>query len=102
MRGSLSCVNGISGLRPSRLLEVVSQRVAEEPVVILAGPRTVGKSTLLAGLSREFDRPVFDLDQPEARAAATSDPGFFAFGPDPVLIDEFQHARRSWTQSRPS
>jgi predicted AAA+ superfamily ATPase len=84
-------VNGISGLRPRRLLEVVSQRVAEEPVVILTGPRTVGKSTLLAGLSREFDRPVFDLDQPETRAAATADPGFFVSGPDPVLIDEFQH-----------
>jgi predicted AAA+ superfamily ATPase len=79
-------------LCPRRLLEVVSQRVAEEPVVILTGPRTVGKSTLLAGLSREFDRPVLDLDQPEARAAATADPGFFASGPDPVLIDEFQHA----------
>jgi hypothetical protein len=28
-------VNEISGLRPRRLLEVVSQRVAEEPIVIL-------------------------------------------------------------------
>ena len=51
-------VNAISGLRPRRLLEVVSQRVAEEPVVILTGPRTVGKSTLLAALGREFDRPT--------------------------------------------
>jgi hypothetical protein len=74
-------VNGISGLRPRRLLEVVSQRVAEEPVVILTGPRTVGKSTLLAGLSREFDRPVFDLDQPDAREAAAADPGFLVSGP---------------------
>jgi predicted AAA+ superfamily ATPase len=84
-------VNAISGLRPRRLLEVVSQRVAEEPVVILTGPRTVGKSTLLAALSGKFGRPVFDLDQPETRAAAAADPGFFVSGPDPVLVDEFQH-----------
>ena len=84
-------MNAISGLRPRRLLEVVSQRVAEEPAVILTGPRTVGKSTLPAGLSREFGRPPFDLDQPETRAAAAADPGFFVSGPDPVLIDEFQH-----------
>jgi hypothetical protein len=63
--------------------------VAEEPVVILTGPRTVGKCTLLAGLSREFGGPQFDLDQPETRAAAAADPGFFVSGPDPVLIDEY-------------
>jgi predicted AAA+ superfamily ATPase len=73
-------------------LEVVRQRLAEEPVVILTGPRTVGKSTLLAELGRELDRPVFDLDRPDARAAATADPGFLVSGPAPVLIDEFQHA----------
>lgn len=63
----------------------------EEPVVILTGPRTVGKSTLLAALAARFDRPVLDLDRPDARAAAASDPGFIVSGPGPVLIDEFQH-----------
>ena len=63
----------------------------EEPVVILTGPRTVGKSTLLAALADEFDRPVLDLDRPDARAAAASDPSFIVSGPGPVLIDEFQH-----------
>ena len=84
-------MNAISGLRPRRLLEVVSQLVAEEPVVILTGPRTVGKSTLLAGLSREFGRPVFDLDRPDQREAAAADPGFLVSAPGPVLVDEFQH-----------
>jgi predicted AAA+ superfamily ATPase len=46
---------------------------------------------LLAGLSREFGRPVFDLDQPDTRAAAAADPGFLVSAPGPVLIDEFQH-----------
>jgi predicted AAA+ superfamily ATPase len=59
--------------------------------VILTGPRTVGKSTLLAALAAEFDRPVLDLDRPDARAAAASDPSFIVSGPGPVLIDEFQH-----------
>src|SRR5215468_9989006 len=80
-----------SGLRPRRLVEVVPQRMREEPVVILTGPRTVGKSTLLAALAAEFDRPVLDLDRPDARTAAASDPGFIVSGPGPVLIDEFQH-----------
>ena len=65
--------------------------MSEEPVVILTGPRTVGKSTLLAALADEFDRPVLDLDRPDARAAAASDPSFIVSGPGPVLIDEFQH-----------
>ncbi|MGH3149671.1 MAG: ATP-binding protein [Streptosporangiaceae bacterium] len=59
--------------------------------MILTGPRTVGKSTLLAALAAEFDRPVLDLDRPDARAAAASDPSFIVSGPGPVLIDEFQH-----------
>ena len=75
----------MSGLRPRRLLDVAVQRVAEEPVVIFTGPRTVGKSTLLAGLSRQFDRPVFDLDQPDVRAAAAADPGFLVTAAGPVL-----------------
>src|SRR6202012_5071093 len=79
------------GLRPRRLAEVVPQRMGEEPVVILTGPRTVGKSTLLAAIAARFDRPVLDLDRPDARAAAASDPGFIVSGPGPVLIDEFQH-----------
>jgi predicted AAA+ superfamily ATPase len=70
---------------------VVAQRLTEEPVVILTGPRTVGKSTLLAELARGGDRPVLDLDQPETRAAAGADPGFMVSGPGPVFIDEFQH-----------
>lgn len=65
--------------------------MSEEPVIILTGPRTVGKSTLLAALAREANRTVLDLDRPEARTAAASDPGFIASGAGPVLIDEFQH-----------
>jgi uncharacterized protein len=91
VHGILKCMSATSGLRPRRLVEVVPQRMRAEPVVILTGPRTVGKSTLLAALAAEFDRPVLDLDRPDARAAAASDPSFIVSGPGPVLIDEFQH-----------
>jgi hypothetical protein len=58
-----------SGLRLRRLAEVVPQRMSEEPVVILTGPRTVGKSTLLAALAAEFDRPVEDPAWSTSRSA---------------------------------
>ena len=66
----------MGGHRPRWLSEVVTRRLSEEPAVILTGPRTVGKSTLLAALARDTDRPVIDLDQPDARAAAAADPTF--------------------------
>ena len=87
----LCSMNASPGLLARRLTEVVRRRMADEPVVILTGPRTVGKSTLLATLAKDFDRPVLDLDRPDARNAAASDPSFMVSGPDPVLIDEFQH-----------
>ena len=59
--------------------------------MILTGPRTVGKSTLLAAIAARSDRPVLDFDRPDVRAAAASDPGFIVSGPGPVLIDECQH-----------
>jgi predicted AAA+ superfamily ATPase len=65
--------------------------MADEPVVILTGPRTVGKSTLLAALAKDYDQSILDLDRPDIRSAVASDPGFMVSGPGPVLIDEFQH-----------
>jgi predicted AAA+ superfamily ATPase len=65
--------------------------MAEEPVVVLSGPRTVGKSTLLASLAGHLDRPIVDLDDPPTREAVADDPGFFASAEGPVLVDEFQH-----------
>lgn len=66
-------------------------RLAEEPVLVLNGPRTVGKSTLLAQLARRFGRPVLDCDDPAVRSAVRDDPTGFVSTPDLVLIDEYQH-----------
>jgi predicted AAA+ superfamily ATPase len=74
-----------------RLLGVIDRRTSDEPVVVLQGPRTVGKSTLLRALATSRDREVIDLDDLATRDAARADPALFVRGEPPVLIDEFQH-----------
>lgn len=66
-------------------------RLQDEAVVVLHGPRSVGKSTLLRELSAEVGAPVFDLDDLAVRAAVSADPALHAASPAPVLVDEFQH-----------
>ncbi len=68
------------------------------PVLLITGPRQVGKTTILQRLAEEektqgIDRKYVTLDDPNARYLAKSDPGLFLqrFCP-PVLIDEIQYA----------
>ena len=81
----------LTGLAKRRLVDVAAARIAEEPVVVLNGPRTVGKSTLLSQLAERLGRPVIDCDDPATRSAVRADPGRFIESDDPVLIDEYQH-----------
>jgi len=81
----------LTGVAERRLTAVLAARLAEEPVVVLNGPRTVGKSTLLHQLGRRLGRPVVDCDDPAVRAAVRNDPSGFVAGAVPVLIDEYQH-----------
>jgi predicted AAA+ superfamily ATPase len=81
----------ISGIVTRRLLEVTSERLADEPVIALQGPRTVGKSTLLGELAQSRGVAVVDLDEPATREAALADPSAFVGGLPPVCIDEYQH-----------
>ncbi len=74
-----------------RLGTVVAERMRDEPVVVLQGPRAVGKSTLLRELARVQRREVIDLDDLGTRDAVRADPALFVRGEAPVLIDEFQH-----------
>lgn len=79
-------------LVPRKLLAVTAQRMKSEPVILLNGPRAVGKSTLLAALAAAHSRAVVDLDDLATREAVRSDVEVFARGSSPVFIDEFQHA----------
>lgn len=74
-----------------RLEEVAVSRMAESPVVLLQGPRSVGKSTLLRILAERYSGRVVDLDDPAVRSAVVDDPGLFVSGRGPVFIDEYQH-----------
>lgn len=62
------------------------------PVLLLTGPRQVGKTTLLESMAGP-ERKTVTLDNPTVRALAKSDPELFLqrYSP-PVLIDEVQYA----------
>src|ERR1700734_2827613 len=81
----------LTGLAERRLVDVAEARFAEEPVLLLNGPQTVGKSTLLGQLAARLGRPVIDCDDPATRSAVRADPGRFVESAEPVLIDEYQH-----------
>lgn len=68
------------------------------PVLLVTGPRQVGKTTLLQKLAETqktagIKRKYVTLDDPDARYLAKHDPGLFLqrYSP-PVLIDEIQYA----------
>lgn len=71
----------------------VRERLAESPVVVLTGIRTVGKSTLLRACAAERGVPITDLDDRSTLDQVLADPALFVAGrAEPVCIDEFQHA----------
>lgn len=74
-----------------RLEGAVLDRMRVDPVVVLHGPRSVGKSTLLARIAARFGREVVDLDDPLMRDAVAGGPGFVVGGDAPVFVDEYQH-----------
>jgi predicted AAA+ superfamily ATPase len=73
-----------------RLMPIVGQRLDTFPVVVLTGPRTVGKSTLLRAIAAQTASPIIDLDDLGVRAAVAQDPALYASGFGPVVIDEFR------------
>ena len=86
----------LTGLVERRLVDVAAARFAEEPVLVLNGPRTVGKSTLLSQLAERLGRAVIDCDEPATRSAVRADPGRFVESGEPVLIDEYQQMSPSF------
>lgn len=72
--------------------DVVRQISKQFGVLLITGPRQVGKTTLLQRLA-EKDRKYVTLDDPDARLLAKSDPALFMqrYTP-PIIIDEIQYA----------
>lgn len=73
-----------------RVTAVAEARIADTPVVVLQGPRSVGKSTVLRELARKVGARVVNLDDGATRAVVAQDPSFFVAGSGPVFIDEYQ------------
>lgn len=77
----------------NRALEAVVNEVSNTyPVLLVTGPRQVGKTTLLKRVAKE-DRKYVSLDDLVVRQLAIEEPSLFLqrFEP-PVLIDEIQYA----------
>lgn len=72
------------------LQAIVEARIEEDPVVLIEGARTVGKSNLLQALAQSKGGQVLDLDDLATRTAVEADPGTFVTGEGPVFIDEYQ------------
>ena len=78
---------------PRRVEVVTDARLREEPVVVLEGPRTVGKTRLMKAVAQARGVPVFDLDDGDTRAAVNAEPARYAAAAErPVCIDEYQKA----------
>nr|WP_207782077.1 ATP-binding protein [Phytoactinopolyspora limicola] len=66
--------------------------MADEPVIALHGPRSVGKSTVLRAFADSHGVEVIDLDDIETREAAIGNPAWFVTGQTPLCVDEYQRA----------
>ncbi len=80
---------------------LVHQTIAEYPVVLVTGPRQVGKSTLLSHVCESLDEAIehVTLDDLTERQLAISDPAmFFQMHGTPILIDEVQYAPQLFSQ----
>lgn len=77
----------------TRTMETTVRRISSQfPVLLITGPRQVGKTTLLRHLAGP-ERKFVTLDDPLLRQLAVTEPALFLqrYAP-PVLIDEIQYA----------
>lgn len=83
----------------ARNLETVIEEVTKEyPVVLVTGPRQVGKTTMLQKLMEGTDRSYVSLDDLNERNIAKTDPQLFLeLHRPPVFIDEVQYAPELFT-----
>jgi len=76
-----------------RAAEQIAKKISESfPVLLITGPRQVGKTTLLQKIAEE-NRNYVTLDDPDVRHLAKNDPALFMqrYTP-PIIIDEIQYA----------
>ena len=77
-----------------RTIENTVKRISDTfPVLLVTGPRQVGKTTLLQKMAEGTERKYISLDNPTVRNLAKTEPELFLqrYSP-PVIIDEVQYA----------
>jgi predicted AAA+ superfamily ATPase len=79
-------------MRERRALSHIELLMQDSPVVLLEGPRSVGKSTLLRQVALSRSGDVVDLDDPSIQEAVRADPSRAVAGRQLVCIDEYQKA----------
>ncbi len=82
--------NKVNQMFSRHALQTVRGMINNSPVVLLEGPRSVGKSNILAELASSTGASVLDLDDLATRGAVEADPDLAVTGPGPVCIDEYQ------------
>lgn len=80
----------LDSLVERRVSELLLELVAVEPVIALHGPRSVGKSTVLAGFAARAGGSVVDLDDVEVREAVVGNLAAVVAGATPLCVDEYQ------------
>src|ERR1700689_1240474 len=82
--------NQVNRVFPRHVQQTIQDLLENSPVVLLEGPRAVGKSQILAKLANSLDVQVLDLDDLATRNAVMADPDLAVIGSGPVCIDEYQ------------
>lgn len=71
----------------------IKQGLSHYPIIMVTGPRQVGKSTMLKHITKDSGFTYVTLDYPQLRTLAKSDPELFLQQyKAPLLIDEIQYA----------
>lgn len=73
---------------------LLHELLESEPVVVLDGPRTAGKSFVARRVASGRPATFLDLDEPADLENLTADPTRTLSGPGLVVVDEFQRATR--------
>ena len=81
-----------SSIRERRALDVALGWMLDDPIILLEGPRSVGKSTLLRQIADVRGGRVLDLDDPAERDAVAADPSLYIDRDEFVCVDEYQNA----------
>ena len=80
------------------LEKVINEVTREYPVVLVTGPRQVGKTTMLQKMMEGTKRNYVSLDDLNERSLAKTDPQLFLeLHKPPILIDEVQYAPELFT-----